>query len=154
MAALLIGTLCGCSGNTIHSTDFSAADTYSVPAGGYLNDLDPSLDLSTVAAAPSSLPLWRGFPSCVRRRRPCSIRGSLMTLSCWISAPAACCIPIRAYIPISRLRMMRSSFRIAGIDSVIIITTASWCRPRPIPNVITGMTKIRLRSRKRMPEHP
>ncbi len=62
MAALLIGTLCGCSGNTIHSTDFSAADTYSVPAGGYLNDLDPSLDLSTVAAAPEQLAALEGLP--------------------------------------------------------------------------------------------
>lgn len=60
MAALLIGTLCGCSGNTIHSTDFSAADTYSVPAGGYLNDLDPSLDLSTVAATPEQLACFGG----------------------------------------------------------------------------------------------
>ena len=61
MAALLIGTLCGCSGNTIHSTDFSAADTYSVPAGGYLNDLDPSLDLSTVAATPEQLAALEGL---------------------------------------------------------------------------------------------
>lgn len=54
-AVLLFATLCGCGPSALSITDFTQADTYTVPENAFWNDLDPQLDTTKIKATEEQL---------------------------------------------------------------------------------------------------